>query len=323
MFVVAFVVALVALGWVMAGAWTLELDPLERFGLAYGVGAGAFTLAIFIASLAGIPITLATGTVIFAILFAISAWFLRRRHGTLVPKIRRPRLSILQFVLVAAIGIVLVIAFAVAAYWPPYSWDSLAVWALKGQLIAATGTLAELPKTGWPFYPLNISLQIAFLYLIGGDFLQSIFPIYLFSLAVLIVANLRHRTGLTMALACALFLTVTPLVQFQATIAYADLPFAFYYVGSAIYLYRFLTERKRAWLAVSAILVGLAGWTRTEGPLYLAINLALLLIFTRPIRDMLKHPALYAGIFLALWLPWTVYIDSPTMVIISVLRRLA
>ncbi len=308
MFVVAFGGALLALGWVMAGAVIAELEPLERFGLAYGIGAGAFTLDVFLATLAGIPITLAGGALVFALLLAVSAALLRRRGGALVPTIRIPRLNILQIVLVALLGGVFVITFAVAAYWLPYVWDSLAVWALKGKVIAATGTLAELPKTGWQFYPLNISLQIAFLYLLGGDFLQAIFPLYLLSLAALLIANLRQRAGLTMALACALFLSVTPLVQFQATIAYADLPMAFYYVGSAIYLYRFLIERKRAWLVVSAILVGLAGWTRTEGPLYLAINLVVLFIFARPRRETLKDVAGYAAIFAALWLPWTVYV---------------
>jgi hypothetical protein len=306
-FVVLFVVVMFTLGWEMAGAFTPELDPFERFGLAFGIGAGLFTLGVFLGSFLGIPITLASGICIFAIMFVTSAWLVRRRSDLVVPILRLPRLNKLQIALIVLISVALAIAFAVAAYWPPYAWDSLAVWALKGRLIAATGTLAELPKTGWPFYPLNISLQLAFLYLLGGDFLQSIFPMYLLSLAALLIANLRHRTGLTVALACALFLVVTPLVQLQATIAYADLPFAFYYVGSAIYLYRFLTERKLAWLTISAILVGLAGWTRTESPIYFAINLAVLFAFTRPLRDALKHAVIYTGIFAALWLPWTIY----------------
>jgi hypothetical protein len=186
-------------------------------------------------------------------------------------------------------------------------WDSLAVWALKGKVIAETGTLAALPKTGWPFYPLNISLQMAVLYLLGGDLSQAIFPMYLVSLAALLIASLRVRFGWTLALACALFLVATPIVQFQSTIAYADLPFAFYYIASAIYLYRFLTDRKRAWLVVSAVLVGLAAWTRTEGPMYFAINLVVLLVFARPFKGTVKQASLYAAIFVALWLPWTIW----------------
>ena len=307
MSVVAFVAAMLTLGWVMTGALALELDAIERIGLAYGIGTAAFTLGVFLAALLGILVTLASGVLLYVLLLALSTFCLRRSFGTFFPKARLPRLGGVQIALIALIGGVLVITFAVAAYWPPYVWDSLAVWALKGQVIAATGTLAELPRTGWPFYPLNISLQIAFLYLLGGDFLQSIFPMYLLSLAVLLIANLRSRAGLTVALACALFLILTPIVQAQAAIAYADLPFAFYYVGSAIYLYRFLTERNQAWLVISALLIGFAAWTRTEGPLYLAINAATLVLFARPLRDTLKHTALYAGIFLIAWLPWTIY----------------
>lgn len=329
MLVIAYILALFALGWVMTSALTKESHALERFALAYGIGAGIFTIAVFLVSLISIPITLVSGIIIFVTLFAVfvilsGAFFAERRISQfgIERLLRRTRFALLamtkaQLVLLALGAIVFIITFIVAAYWQPYVWDSLAVWALKAKVIAATGTLDDLPRTGWAFYPLNISLQITFLYLLGGTVLQLIFPMYLLSLAALIIANLRKRTGMTIALACALFLIVTPLVQFQATIAYADLPIAFYYVGSAIYLVRFLEERKQTWLVISAILVGLAGWTRTEGPLYLAINLVVLLLFYPVIarsgatkqfcNGRLKHIALYIAIFLALWSPWTIY----------------
>jgi hypothetical protein len=304
----AFVAAMLALGWVMARVLAPEIDAIDRFGLAYGFGAGTFTLCVFLVSLLGVSITLAGGITLYGLVFATGVFCLRGSLSKLLPPPCLPRLAILQIAMISLIAIVLAITLAAAAYWPPYVWDSLAVWALKGRVIAATGTLAELPKTGWPFYPLNVSLQIAFLYLLGGELLQSIFPIYLLSLAVLLIANLRSRAGLTIALVSALFLILTPIVQFQATIAYADLPFAFYYVGSAIYLYRWLTERNRAWLVISAVLIGLAGWTRTEAPLYFVINAVTLVLFTRPLRGALKRVALYTGFFLMFWLPWTIYI---------------
>jgi hypothetical protein len=49
--VVTFVIALLTLGWEMAGAFTTELDAFERFGLAFGIGAGSFTLGVFLVSL--------------------------------------------------------------------------------------------------------------------------------------------------------------------------------------------------------------------------------------------------------------------------------
>jgi hypothetical protein len=330
--VIAYILALFALGWVITSALTTELHALERFGLAYGIGAGFFSLTVFLTSLIGIPITLISGAIIFVVLFL--GFVISSGARNLLLRIRdfsqiRLEMTFFQLVLLSLITIVITITFIIAAYWQPYVWDSLAVWALKAKVIAATGALADLPRTGWAFYPLNISLQITFLYLLGGNLLQLIFPMYLLSLAALIIANLRERAGMTIALACALFLVVTPLVQFQATIAYANLPVAFYYVSSAIYLVRFLEERKRTWLVISAILVGLAGWTRTEGPLYLAINLVVLVMFviarsreattkqspnleiaTLPTvarNDMIKDIALYIAIFLLLWSPWTIY----------------
>ncbi|MBI5031860.1 MAG: glycosyltransferase family 39 protein [Chloroflexi bacterium] len=190
---------------------------------------------------------------------------------------------------------------------PPYVWDSLAIWGLKGKLIAASGELTSQAQAAWPFYPLNIPLQMTFLFLVGGDFVQIVFPTYFLSMLLLFYANLNHWVGTTLALACTLFLSLTPIVQYQGTIAYANLPFATYYIGSAIYLYKFLKENRILWLVLSGILIGVASWTRTESQLYLAINIIALLLFRNTSRDLLRHISTYVGIYTILWAPWTIF----------------
>ncbi|MCL4393967.1 MAG: hypothetical protein M1482_04025 [Chloroflexi bacterium] len=137
MIVVALVVALSSLGWVATGALSSDLDPLERFGLAYGIGSGILTLGVFLGAVFGVAIILPSVAAIYLLLLLAAAWLLRRRGGLLVPSVRVLRFDLAQFVIAGSIALVLAVSFAAAAYWPPYMWDSLAVWALKGKVIAA------------------------------------------------------------------------------------------------------------------------------------------------------------------------------------------
>ena len=242
---VAYLIALFALGWIILGLLGPQIGTLVRAGLAYPFGGASFTWSIFLAASLGMPITLISGSIVYVAMLIISLWLLWQRGGSFLPGvIEPPRLNTIQIVLIGMIVVTLLAASAAAIYMPLTAWDSLAIWGLKGKLIAASGELAPQAQAAWPFYPLNIPLQMTFLFLLGGDFLQVIFPAFFLSLIVLFYASLRQWVGITLALACTLFLSVTPIVQYQATIAYANLPFAFYYAGSAIFLYRFLKEKK-------------------------------------------------------------------------------
>ncbi len=307
--VFAYLIALFALGWLILGfVPQTEIGTTERAGLAYPLGAGIFTWTFFLATGIGLPVTLATAGLTYGILLILCLWFLRRRNSHLIPvSTHCLNLNTVQIILVGIIGILIFTAFTAAIYMPLHAWDSLAIWGLKAKLIAATGKIAPQAQAAWPFYPLNIPLQMTFLFLLDENFLQIIFPIYFLSLILLFHANLRQWTGRTLALACVLFLSTTPIMLYQATIAYANLPFAFYYMGSVIYLYRYLKEHKAVWLVVSSVLIGVASWTRAESLLYLAINAIILLLFEKQKRMSLKRTLAYVCIFAVFWMPWVIY----------------
>ncbi len=306
--VIIYMLALCVLGWIILGFFSQELGTAERVGFAYPLGAGIFTWAVFLATSIGMPVTLATAGLIYGILLILCLWFLQRRNGYLIPiSFHRPDVNALQIILIGLIGILILTTFIGAIYMPLSAWDALAIWGLKAKLIAATGEIVSQAQAAWPFYPLNLPLQMTFLFLLGGDFLQIIFPMYFLSLLLLFYANLRQWVGMTLALACTLFLSATPIIQQQATIAYANLPFTVYYAGSAIYLLRFLKDRKVSGLILSGILIGFASWTRAESLLYLAINATALLLFEKQKHKALKRTLAYVCIFAVFWMPWAIY----------------
>jgi hypothetical protein len=305
--VITYLLALFVLGWVILGFFRQTLGGVERAGLAYPIGAGIFTLAVFVAANTGMPITLVSAGVIFAALLLPCLWFVRQNHSSLFITLECPQLELEQIILIGLVGILVLTAFVGAIYMPPVMWDALSFWVLKAKLMAATGEIAPQAQASWPFYPLNLSLQITFLFLLGGDFLQIVIPVYFLSFLLLFYANLRQWIGTTLALACTLFLGATPIIQEYAKHAYANLPFAVYYVGSAIYLLRFLKDKKTSWLVLSGILIGLASWTRAESLLYLVINLLTLLLFTHFTRTSFKHAFAYLGIYAIFGFPWNLY----------------
>ena len=304
-----FVLAIATLGWFALDLLRARLSRLEQLGLSFGIGAGISSFAIFLVSLLGLSISLATGIALyFLFLIPLIAWKVCTFPKQFsIPTWDRTSFSKLNLVLIAGIASIVVAVFAITLYWPPSAWDALAIWLLKGKLIAAKESLELQALAAWPFYPLNIPLQVAYLYFLDTAFVLAIFPVYFLSLILIFCASLEPIVGRRLALISTLFLSITPYLWSQATNGYANVAFGYYYVASAIYLYRYLRERENSWLVLSGVLIGLAGWTRSEGLLYLAINLAVLVLFSGLTRKIFLNLGIYLALFLALWMPWTIY----------------
>ncbi len=308
--VVGFLFCMVLLGWILLGIVQRDLSWLERIGLSYGLGSGVFTLGIFLASLLGFSITIKTGATVYLILAAIglSVLLVSRRFGLVAngkSALDLP-LSWLDIALIGSISAIVTAVFLITGFWPPYAWDALAIWVFKGKLIAAQGSL-DVSYAAHSIYPLNLPLQMAFLYLLGGFFVEAVVPFYFLSLVVVFYCNLRQFVNRTLALGATLFLSTIPYILSYATIGMADVPFAFHYVVSALYLFRYLRESRMAWLILSAIFVGLGSWTRLDGSVYFAINLLVLVLFRRFNRQKFFAIAVYGLVFAILWSVWTIY----------------
>ncbi len=186
----AFLIALFALGWIILGLFGPQIGTILRAGLAYPLGAAVFTWSTFLAASLGMPVNLVNGGIVYVALLTLTLWLVWRRGGSLFPATIVPtHLNATQIALAGMVVVTLLATTAAAIYLPPYAWDSLAIWGLKGKLIAATGALEPQAQAAWPFYPLNMPLQMTFLFLLGGNFLQIIFPAFFLSLILLFYAN--------------------------------------------------------------------------------------------------------------------------------------
>lgn len=301
---IAFICAVGILGWLALAGLGEPRNSIERLGLSFGVGAGFLTFALFTTRLPGISFSILSVGVAYVILMGLALLFTRRSDRTSLSMPRIAPIRLLDLVVLILIGLAFIVVFAIAAYWQPYFSDELRIWVFKGKLLAAGDSL---DLAAHPSYPLNLPFQIASLELLGSDFVHGLLVVYYVSLVLVFFSHLREWTDRRVALFCAFFLSTTPIFLWQSTLAYANIPFAFYYVASTLSLYRYLKQRDERTLLLAGILIGLAGWTRPEGLLYFAINLFVLLLFSPRNRAALKYVLAYGAIFVALWTPWTVY----------------
>jgi len=306
-FFVLLLCGILFLGSSFTSLFKCKLSWWEHFGLAYGLGLGIFTFGTFLSSLVGIPFK--RYTLVFVFLACLTAiWYVRRkRRVELNLKIHWSRPSSLAITLGALILLVSLASLFRSVVHPISTWDALAIWAVKGKAILSLGTIKAVKDYGaYPHYPLNIPIAIALFYYFGESFVKSIFSFYFIALLMVFYGSLkRHGCGHA-GLAGTLMLALTPFVFSHSTIAYANLPMAFYYTASVIYLYEFFHNNNRTFLLLSSALLGVGCWTRSDGLIWLFPNLIVLVIYALKRKQWLE-PVVYIGPVLAFFVPWSAF----------------
>jgi hypothetical protein len=278
------VVALLALnGWAIAGAAGRDVTRAERAALAFPVGGATAAYVLFLLSWVRVPIHVATVCIVLGAAPAgiVAIWLARR--GGLLPA-RRQWSPDLDWagghafpapvaVLGAAAALLVVLALVLSVGNAYAVWDSADIWASKGYGIAYEGSIFAAEQWGKHglAYPLNIPLQISFFMTLGGDLAPGskiIFTLFYASLLLGCFAFLR-RNGAPPFLAglCILLLGTTPVVFYQATVGYANLPMAVYVVLGSFWGLKAIRDSDRRAFVMSGILFGFSAWTRIEGVL--------------------------------------------------------
>ena len=297
-----------AVGWAVSRIFTTGLKRAER--LAWSFATGLLVQAIFFVVLSSIfpgagalPILALDGLI-------VAASFLARR-----PLPPRPaesaerggerRALVVSLLVIAAVGwLIFLVAALSEAMW---ATDYLAMWGLKGKMVATIGhvprRLFDDPALSWAHreYPLLVPLSLATLASFAGGWddqaLALFFPLCeLATLLVLFGFLARHVSGVSGVAACALAALCFPLYR-AVNAGTAEVPFAFAVVlVSCSFLDAVLgglpTARARLFCA-SLFCVSM----KQEGTLFVGL-LAVALLFRRRRRDagvLLAAPLLHWG----------------------------
>jgi len=303
----------------------------EELAISYGLGMGCITLEMLCFYFLKLPFKAAYILSPWLVVIAVALPAAKNRLDSVLAapknvKKGRKKPGGLAIFLLAAICAETFYAFFRALIKPLESYDAIAIYAVKAKILYFarafpsdffTSTIQLFPH---PDYPLHIPLAETFFYNMMGSWndqlVKLIFPLYFVALIVMCYSSIRRFTSQTHALLFTFFLASIPQLTAYATNGYLDLPLAFYYFTSAVCLFRWLEDRKNTQLLlVSAVMAGLAGWTKNEGLMFCVINIVVLAVYafrrssfvvrgSWSIDERLKSVALYAGIFILIVAPW-------------------
>ncbi|MFZ6031046.1 MAG: hypothetical protein ACOYYS_25345 [Chloroflexota bacterium] len=321
---------LVWTGWLLLGVFALRWNNPsqawpETLALAILIGMGLHTWVIFVFSWVGVPITVGSTFISFLLLLAAVQLGARKQTGgqRLLADIERhgesflrrlKQASILKKALACtAVGLLTVVtAIAVTRSYSTY--DDIAIWSLKGHIIAREGTIFAARETSGHglAYPLNLSLMITVFRLVDGDALPGsklLFPLTLAVIAFGFYRFWRQRGVPTYtALAAVLLLFSIPVVFLHATLGFANLTFTAYLLSGVLWGLRGLESGARCDIFLSGLLFALAGWTRPEGILFAGVSM-LALGSVQQLTERRKPLVVYAiwAIPMLLPLAWLIF----------------
>lgn len=294
----------------------------EIAGLTLLLGAGATGTLLILLSIIG----LAPSRVVITLLGILSM-------GGLVALGRAKRLPILamprlepQDWLVLIIPMLLLLGANLTGAIPAISfayfeWDSAVIWGFKAKVLYEQPLLWHGPEYFHDVrfsyshldYPLLWPMLVASVYgAIGHPSEQLgkiILPLIVAGESLLAYSGARLWLGRFASLLLAIMLVGAPFAVIYAAHGSADTPLTAFYLGSVVYLIRWIMHRQRSDILLAAMFTGFVASTKAEGlplaAIHLAVTGAVILVSRQP-RDWKDFRAFAAIVvaFLGFWILW-------------------
>lgn len=267
---------------------------LFKFFLGVGVGTGISAVLYFFWMWIQLPAGFYPYFELSLLLLLLLTVFLRekRRPVAFVPINGQ---ALLWTGLVALAVAFSVVSFLLRALPTPHGvQDAWGIWNVSARFIygAGAGWLKIIPQNAWfhPDYPLLVSLNIAEVWSIVGASITRV-PIifalvYMLALIGLLSVALAIVKDNQQGAFGAILLASAPVTAFLASNQYADVPLAYFFLGTAALFYMYSLLRETRLLVFAGLFAGLAAWTKNEGLTYLLM--ACLLCAVLSVREKKK-----------------------------------
>ena len=302
---------------------------LARLALAYSLGFGFLTLAMFFLNVLGFRFSLFNTTVFVLVIIGVFLVFLRKRKWlelfsalkvNPLTRIKRFIISLSAFekVLMGLLIFFLLSHLVIAVYWPVFRSDSLTLYDLRAKLLFAEqsfpGAVARLEnqmvnmnltRPVFAHAPMT-SLVHTWLYLCGWANPKVFYSLLFISLAILFYHFLSDYVPRYHALLFTLILVTIPFSYVYATISYPHFVFTFYFSVGTFYLYRWIRVQKISYLLLAGVLLGLSAWVRQVTGIFFLGYLLIALYFGFSRRRFFT-PFLFAACYFSIASLWNIY----------------
>ncbi|MCK4649369.1 hypothetical protein KAT51_07580 [bacterium] len=300
-----------------------------RLALAYSLGFGFLTLAMFFLNVIGLKFSLLNTTILVSAIIGILLVFRGKRnwlefHSTLkvnpLVRIKQSLISLSAFekVLVGLLVFFLFSHLVITVYWPVVRSDSLTLYDLRAKLLFTEQSFPEaaarfdnqlvnMDWTGAVFsHAPMTSLVHTWLYLCGWASPKIFYPLLFISMAILFYHFLRIHVPRYHALLFTLVLVTIPFSYVYATISYPHFVFTFYFSVGTFLLYRWIRLQKTGPLLLAGIFLGLSAWVRQVTGIFFIGYLVIVLYFGFSRRRFFA-PFLFAACYFAIASLWNIY----------------
>jgi len=200
-------------------------------------------------------------------------------------------------------------------------WDAISCWSLKGKAFFIDGIINNFYTAhdygfSHPSYPLYLPLMqtwlMSWMGKINENFLKIIFPIFYSSLLVCLYYLFRQRLRKLYSIIFVFIVSVLPIIVDHGYIEYANLIFSVVLL-LAVYFFYLAAELggKTTYLILSAMFFSITALTRSEGIIYLAVFMIMVLAFffyrlavKSPLKRNLLNLLMPAAVIIIFLVPW-------------------
>jgi hypothetical protein len=301
-----------------------RLKLVELLGLAFPLGMGVQTFLMVSLDWAGVKLT--AWTVIactLAVIAAAGVWLFLRRDGlkawlAYVTAFTYPKISWAWLLCIAAIAVVAVMNLTKTLYFPTFDTDSVRGYDLIGMAVGREGTIRQLSIFNDPnyamrsaasyiTYPPYSQLAYAYVYMLGAVMSKIVNAMIFISFILLFYGALSRFATHFLTAAATLLAVVTPEMIGFSSMSGINFTHAMFASLGVIYFITWYYRKIPSFLWLSAAMIMLNIWTRSEGPVFAAATcLVLLPVALR--RRQYKTLAAYTALCLAPFLFYTFFL---------------
>ncbi len=303
----------------------------ECFALAYSLGFGFLTLAMFFLNILGFKFSLVNTTIFVSAIIGVLLVFtgkrnwLRLRSAMKVNPFTRTKqfmgsLSAFEKILVGLLTFFLLSHLVIAVYWPVFWSDSLTGYDLRAKLFFETQSFPEalaeildrIVNVGYGFAifqdsPMT-SLVHTWLYLCGWASPKIFYPLLFISLVALFYHLLRDYVPRYHALLFTLVLVTTPYIYMYSTNSYPHFAFALYFSVGTFYLYGWIRRQKRSFLLLAGIFLGLSAWVRQASGIFF-MGYLVIVLYVGVSRRRFFAPLIFSVLYFSIARWWGIYLQ--------------
>lgn len=306
-----------------------KLKLIEVLGLSFPVGMGIQSFLMVCLDLCNIKLTapaVIITTSLLIVLLCVVIYFRRKKLQEWFACIIRftfPKVNLLWLFCLLLLGVVIVMNLAKTMYFPTFDIDSIRGFNLIGMGIAHEGTIKNLSlfkdvnysyEAIGSYYMYNTYVPLvqnsyAYVYMLGAETSKIINALFFVSFIPAFYGVLSRFATHTLTVLTTLFMTVTPEMLAFSSLSGTNYIHAIYASLGILFFVSWYYKKISSFLWLSALLLALNNWTRSEGVVFIGATCCVLLWYAIKEKQY-KKLLVFTAICVFPILFWTLFLKT-------------